>query len=121
MFTTYTIGRSATMDYVIDHESVSRLHAEATRSSQNRLFIIDCGSSWGTFVWRNEQWQPLQQGYVTQDDLVAFGKQKLPVATLLSFIDRNKAKPEYPPENDAYEPLSVKPRRNATTGEIKKS
>ncbi|WP_317932710.1 FHA domain-containing protein [Halioxenophilus sp. WMMB6] len=120
MFTTITAGRSGSADYVIDHESVSRTHAEITRSQSGRLYLIDCGSTWGTYVWRDEQWQKLQQGYIKHSETLAFGKQKVPVATLDALCLERSKKRTPPSPNNHFDPVSVKPRRNAITGEVEK-
>jgi len=111
-FQTFTIGRSADADISIDHDSVSRQHAEVTLVSSGHYYLVDRASSWGSFVFRNNEWQELKQGYVNADEYVAFGKYREVLSKLLTDI-RLVSHASYD-----QEPLSVRPRRSATTGQV---
>ena len=117
MFKTFTLGRSSSCDLAFEHESVSRVHAEVTLTERGRLYLVDRGSAWGSFVWRSEEWQPLKQGYVEEDEHIALGKHKIAVRKLKQKVD---SLADVKLINDHFEPLSVKPKRNALTGEIER-
>jgi pSer/pThr/pTyr-binding forkhead associated (FHA) protein len=68
-----TIGRKGT-DIVLpdNHNEISRLHAELTITDQGGCYLVDCGSSNGTSVQRQNGWQHLKQDYVTKDESIRF-------------------------------------------------
>ncbi len=70
----FTIGRKGA-DIVLDddEQGVSRLHAELTVTAAKEYFLVDCGSSNGTFVKRQGAWQPVKQEFVFPDDGLRFG------------------------------------------------
>jgi pSer/pThr/pTyr-binding forkhead associated (FHA) protein len=69
-----TIGRKGAQILLEDTNSqISRLHAELTVSDKNTYYLVDCGSSNGTFVKRDGTWKPLRQEFVTENDEVRFG------------------------------------------------
>ncbi len=71
---TLTIGRKGAQILLDDSNGqISRLHAELTVSDKNTYYLVDCGSSNGTFVKRDGAWKPLRQGFVTENDEVRFG------------------------------------------------
>ena len=81
-----TIGRKGT-DIVLNDSSngVSRLHADLTITDQGTLYLVDCGSSNGTFVHRQGTWHAIKQDYVTREEQVRFGSQyEIRVSDLLS-------------------------------------
>jgi pSer/pThr/pTyr-binding forkhead associated (FHA) protein len=47
-----TVGRGSQADFIIEDDSISRIHCEVTQENNN-FFIADLGSSNGTFI--NEQ------------------------------------------------------------------
>ena len=46
----YTVGRTEGCDFIIDHSSVSRRHADIKRENESDFRLIDQNSSFGTFV-----------------------------------------------------------------------
>ena len=48
----FTIGRDRGCDIPIADESVSRLHAQLTFTEGQQIFLTDCQSSNGTFLFR---------------------------------------------------------------------
>jgi len=111
-FQTLIIGRSSDADISIDHDSVSRQHAEVTLVSTGQYYLIDRASSWGSFVFRNNEWQELKQGYVNTDEYVAFGKYREVLGKLMGNVRIASH------VSHDHEPLSVKPRRSASTGQV---
>ena len=64
-FQTLTIGRRRGADIRLTDMSVSRMHAEVTIAGDGRCFLIDCGSSRGTWTKSgNGEWTRHRQGYV---------------------------------------------------------
>ena len=116
MFKTFTAGRSEQSDVVIDHETISRVHLEITRSNQGRFFVIDRQSSWGTYVWQDEKWEKIKQGYLLETDHIALGKKKVLLGDLVARAARVLA--VAPQESVDYELITVRPRRSVQTGEV---
>lgn len=116
MFKTITVGRSDQSDVVIDHETISRAHLEITRTDQGRYYVIDRGSSWGTFVWRGEKWEEIKQGYMAADDQIALGKKKVAMSDLI--VRAGSMLADGASESENFERVTVRPRRSAQTGEI---
>jgi pSer/pThr/pTyr-binding forkhead associated (FHA) protein len=69
-----TIGRKGT-DVVLDetNQQISRLHAELTITDSGNYYLVDCGSSNGTSIKRENTWKPIKQEFVSKDDQVRFG------------------------------------------------
>ena len=70
---TYVIGRSATADIVLSDSTVSRLHAELTRSGDGAWYLTDRCSSGGTYRMGAEGWIPIRQGFVHHGDRLRLG------------------------------------------------
>ncbi|MCK4865192.1 MAG: FHA domain-containing protein [Gammaproteobacteria bacterium] len=113
-FKTFTIGRSEVSNIVVDDETVSRNHAEISFVNNSRYYVIDCDSTWGTFVLRNNEWQQFTHSYVELGDYIAFGKYRVLMKDLVSGLSA----PVKQKNNYEAEPLSVKPKRNVLTGEV---
>ena len=71
--TVYSVGRAPDNDICIDRDTVSRKHAEIVVTSDDQLYFSDCGSTWGTLVWRSDAWRPIRQGYVGHGEIVRLG------------------------------------------------
>lgn len=86
MIRIYTIGRVGTDLILTDgNQSVSKLHAELTVSADGRNhYLVDCGSSNGTFVMRQGTWQRVKQEVVHPDDQLKFGAVQIQTRDLLS-------------------------------------
>lgn len=102
--TTFTIGRSQgdpaiNADILIpgSDNGVSRRHAEITISKDGRLYLSDCGSSFGTFVKKpGKDWGRIQQTYLEPTDQVRFGAAEMS-CTRLSGMIPNPSQPATPP------------------------
>jgi predicted component of type VI protein secretion system len=116
---TLTIGRSGRCSIVLEDPSVSRMHAEATVTSNGRVFVIDRNSSQGTFLDRGQGPEPITQQFVTLDDVVFFGDARMSGSELLEQGRRRSAMaphPEPPPrESDRH----GRPRWDSERGEIR--
>ncbi|MBV8588311.1 MAG: FHA domain-containing protein [Verrucomicrobia bacterium] len=70
----FTIGRKDADIVLTDQQQqVSRLHAELTIADDGSYYLTDCGSSNGTFIKRNNEWEPIRQEYVQSTDEIRFG------------------------------------------------
>lgn len=112
-FHTLTIGRSKRADIRLEDETVSRLHAELTLTSQGRCYLTDRNSLRGTHVLRNGEWIPLRQGYVDSNARLRLGKCEVALGDLL------RGRP-FPADAAAppHQAVSSRPRRNADTAEV---
>ena len=72
-FRTYLVGRDQRCDVRLDHESVSRRHAEVVRLSDGRLFVTDRASRNRTFVRAGDDWRAIRQTFLQPADRVRFG------------------------------------------------
>ena len=91
MIRIHTIGRSGTDVVLTDaNQSVSKRHAELTISPDGRAYyLVDCGSSNGTFILRQGSWQRIKQETVGADDHLRFGAVQIPMRELLGRLPRN--------------------------------
>ena len=115
-FRTLTIGRHPDVDVRIDTDgsrAVSRTHAEITIEADGRYYLIDRSSSYGTRVLGGNGWREHRQGYVDASARVRFGDYETSLAELLGSKSHQSPSVEV-----AYEPLSIRPRRNPGTGEV---
>ena len=103
------------VDIALGDDSVSRQHLEVTFTDSGRFFCVDRNSTGGSYVWRNGEWQEITQGYIELDENVLLGKKKLLFSDLIAMLKKNK---NVEASRVEFEPLSIKPRRNAETGEI---
>ena len=121
----YRLGRNSSNDYVINDDTVSRSHAEYIVCDDGRLYVTDCHSTSGTFVFRGESWQKIRQDFVAPDEKLRFGEAEVSPVELAS-----RAKASGPtaatvaPQAGESEKLSEAPEagtgfvRNPETGEI---
>jgi pSer/pThr/pTyr-binding forkhead associated (FHA) protein len=116
---TFTIGR-ADADVVLDdpEKTVSKHHAELTIGEGGRSFyLVDCGSSNGTFVHRDGRWVKIKQDTIKEDDLVRFGSSNVRIRDLLKRLPKRRPQETVmvePPENKTV----LQAFRNAETGEV---
>jgi len=114
---TFTLGRSQA-DIILDDPSVSKRHAELTVSEDaTSYYLVDCGSSNGTYVQRSGIWEKISQTTVQSDDVVRFGSNKVRMRELVKRLPKRE-----PNRTALVEPPVLKtvlqPFRNAETGEI---
>jgi pSer/pThr/pTyr-binding forkhead associated (FHA) protein len=69
----YKLGRSPECDLVLDHITISRLHAEFFIDPQSNVFLTDLQSSYGTFV--NSK-QIAESVLLEVGDIVTFGDEQ---------------------------------------------
>ncbi|WP_127563042.1 FHA domain-containing protein [Nioella ostreopsis] len=108
-YKTYTVGRSPDCDYVIEHPTVSRLHAEMVVTRDGQFHLTDRVSSGGTFVLGPDGWERIKQAFVRADDTVRLAEAELRVGDVLAKIQgAGKAVPAQ---------SKGRVRRNIETGE----
>lgn len=76
------IGRNADSDIRFDDPTVSRRHAEVVVCEDGAVFVTDCASTSGSFVYVNDQWMALRQGFVDLGSWLKFGNVEIEVSRL---------------------------------------
>ena len=114
MFVTFRAGRADDADVVLEDTRVSRHQIEITVTAQRRYFVIDCGSTGGTRLYRDEGWTPFIQGYIGEDEQIAFGDFALPFSAIVARLPASAGGGAAP----GFEPISVQPLRKIDTGEV---
>lgn len=88
----YQIGRSAKCDIIVADKSVSRIHAELEPLEMGRFRLVDCGSTYGTFVQRAGEWHKVRETTISPETPIAFGSYKTSAAALLDLtLEPNEA------------------------------
>jgi pSer/pThr/pTyr-binding forkhead associated (FHA) protein len=100
-------------------DTVGRRHAEVTVGANGDCYIVDLGSSNGTFVSDNGKWKKIQQSALSSGTPIRLGSYETTISGLLRF--RRQATP--PPLPTAFvartqQQSARKPRRNPATGEV---
>ena len=102
-------------------DTVGRRHAEITVGANGDCYLVDLGSSNGTFVAENGKWKKVQQTALSSNTPLRLGSYETTISALMRF--RRQATP--PPLPSAFvarppqpQQPARKPRRNPATGEI---
>ena len=128
-----TCGRDPSCDLVLEHETLSRLHAHVELAADGSVSVQDADSNNGTFVNRNDKWVRAKRITLCIGDRLRFGEIEVPLETLTALFGKDagtrlEAK-HFPVRrrrstagvtaalHDHGPPLN-KPRRNPTTGKI---
>jgi len=130
------IGRAADCDMVLDHHSVSRLHATVQATPEGYLAVLDADSSNGTHLHRNGRWIRVRKVILGTEDRVRFGEQEVPVRHLVDLFGQQhrlrlregysvRGKPllfdQWPGETARPRVVLENPRRNPLTGDIEEN
>ena len=130
---TRTCGRDPSCDLVLEHATLSRLHARIELADDGLVSIQDEGSSNGTFVNRNDKWIRIKRVTLCIGDRIRFGDVEVPLVSLTAiFGKRARTRLEarrFPPRQGKsgskplagqpdHGPLLHKPKRNPATGKI---
>ncbi len=89
-----TVGRSEAASIRLQHETVSRMHAEVIPLTDGRVYITDCASRNGTFIYvdgtdgADGQWRQIRQDFAGAEARVRFGEVEMSVPHLLTEIAR---------------------------------
>jgi pSer/pThr/pTyr-binding forkhead associated (FHA) protein len=128
-----TIGRDPGCNVVLQHGSVSRIHATAWLTPEGYLAVQDADSSNGTFLHRNGRWIRVRKVILGTQDRIRFGEQELELERLVGFFGRDsrvrlregysvRGKPlvfdDRPDEPRKPRVILENPRRNPLTGDI---
>ncbi len=81
-----TIGRSAQCDLVLDHDSVSRVHARIEVTGDGFLAVTDQQSSNGTYLHRNGRWIRVLKVILGTQDRVRFGDHEVSLDRLVGLF-----------------------------------
>lgn len=130
---TRTCGRDPGCDLVLDHPTLSRLHARLELAADGLVWVHDERSSNGTFINRNGDWVQIGKAMLCTGDLIRFGDLEVPLAELTAVFGRHatirlgaqrfRIKPARGTARPSagqpdHGPLLNKPRRNPVTGKI---
>jgi hypothetical protein len=81
-----TIGRAGECNLVLDHDSVSRVHANIEVTGEGYLAVQDAQSSNGTFLHRNGRWIRTRKVILGTLDRIRFGDQEVSLDRLLELF-----------------------------------
>ena len=79
----YRIGRGQACDIRFDDKAVSRRHAEIVITAKRTLFVTDCQSTHGTFVYRNNAWASVRQAFIEPHERLKFGTLEITASELV--------------------------------------
>lgn len=128
-----TCGRDTSCDLVLEHSTLSRLHAHIELADDGLVSIHDAASSNGTFVNRNDSWIRIKKITLCIGDRVRFGDIEVPLDRLTAVfgkrakirlearrfhIRHGKTAARPRPGQPVAGPSLNKPRRNPATGKI---
>jgi pSer/pThr/pTyr-binding forkhead associated (FHA) protein len=131
-----TIGRASECNLVVDHESVSRIHANIEVTGEGYLAVQDARSSNGTFLHRNGRWIRTRKVILGSQDRIRFGVHEVPLDRLIELFgnqSRVRLREGYSVRGkpllfedmlaDLPKPKIVleNPRRNPITGDIEEN
>ena len=112
-FFIYRIGRGSDVDIRIDDSTVSRVHAELVLTAKGAYYLTDCGSSGGSYVARNGEWESITQDFIAPMDAILLGRYQTTAQQLMAIVNqggRDVRRKDDLPEGPV--------RRNVDTGEI---
>jgi len=128
-----TIGRAGECDLVLEHDSVSRLHADIEVTQEGYLAVQDAHSSNGTFLHRNGRWIRTRKAILGNQDRIRFGDHEVTLDRLVSLFGSHsrvrlregysvRGKPllfdHLPADLPKPKIVLENPRRNPLTGNI---
>ncbi len=128
-----TIGRASECDLVLEHDSVSRLHADIEVTQEGYLAVQDAHSSNGTFLHRNGRWIRTRKVILGNQDRIRFGDHEVTMDQLVSLFGGHsrvrlregysvRGKPllfdHFPADLPRPKIVLENPRRNPLTGTI---
>lgn len=131
-----TIGRSAECQLVLDHDSVSRLHANIEVTDEGYLAVQDAHSRNGTFLHRNGRWIRSRKVILGTQDRIRFGELEVPLEQLVDLFGNHsrvrlregysvRGKPllfdHLPADLPKPKIVLENPRRNPVTGDIEEN
>ncbi len=130
---TKTCGRETSCALVLEHSTVSRLHARIELADDGLVCVLDSDSQNGTFLKRNDHWVRIRKATLCIGDCIRFGDIEVSLDRLIAvFGQRSNARLEarhFPARHGIkasqaftgkpdHGPVLHKPRRNPATGKI---
>lgn len=102
--TTYTIGRGADNDIIIDEPSISRRHAELISEPGGQYRLKDLGSSNGTHVQKDGGWETLGDAglEIETGTSIRLGQKIVTLAVLLDLREESAGEDAAPPDEGRY-------------------
>jgi len=82
-----TLGRGADCNIVLNHESVSRIHAQIRITDEGYLAVQDMNSGNGTFLHRNGHWIQIKKVILGTQDRIRFGEKEMQLENLVAAFD----------------------------------
>ena len=79
----FSIGRGEGNDIQIEHDSVSRRHAQLVERDDGQYQLLDVGSSNGTQYFAEGGWADTRGALLGADDMVRIGDHNTSIAALL--------------------------------------
>ena len=131
-----TIGRTGECDLVLNHDSVSRLHANVDVTKEGYLAVQDSHSRNGTWLHRNGHWIRARKVILGTADRIRFGEREVPLEQLVGLFGQRgrvrlregysvRGKPllfdDFPGERSKPKIVLENPRRNPLTGDIEEN
>jgi len=128
-----TCGREPSCDLVLEHSTLSRLHARIELADDGLVCIHDAGSINGTFLNRNDSWIRARRITLCIGDRIRFGDIEVPLERLTAVFGKRASirleARRFPPRHGRavakpltgqadHGPALHKPRRNPATGKI---
>ena len=75
---------------MLNHDSVSRLHARVDVTGEGYLAVQDAQSRNGTFLHRNGRWIRVRKVILGTQDRIRFGDQDVPLETLVGLFGQHR-------------------------------
>ena len=114
----YRIGRGSGVDIQINHDSVSRVHAELVATQSGSYYLTDCASRGGSYVARNGEWRRIRQEFLSPTDAILLGHYQTTAPALIAMAAQREHS-SGGGKSSRQDSLPVGPvRRNVDTGEI---
>ena len=128
-----TCGRDTSCEIILNHSTVSRIHARIELAADGLVSLRDADSANGTFLNRNDTWIRIRKVTLCIGDRIRCGDIEVPLERLTAvFGNRSNARREAKPfalrhghgraktfaRQSDHEPVLQKPRRNPSTGKI---
>ena len=131
-----TCGSDPSNELVVEHASVSPLHARIELNDDGRVCLRDAGSDHGSHLNRNDTWIRIMKVILCSGDRIRFGDIEVPLERLIAvFGSDTNARLEARPvalrhtknivqsiaRQPGQGPALNRPRRNPTTGKIEEN
>ena len=122
----FRIGRSPEhCDIVVEdsQRTVSGYHMELLRTGRGRLYVRDHSRN-GTFIFRNQRWERIEEGYVEAEEYLSLGRYHTTAKELLALAEERGIQPRAmtgqsdPDDNPQTTQVRMSFNRDPETGKI---